>query len=188
MRTVIEQNELCRTYNFSSLITAEDTNNAIGDINRIIDSGNYFHNSPKFQTQTNVFGLQEAHWLKYRMTFLTSVFMYLGREARVANMMAWSFKTNNSTVENRDTYWHHHNKHSGQSLSGILYLQIPDDVTDFDTCGTEMAPNGPEGDGKFFIRPSYYTWLIYPSAVWHRPGIVQSDKWRYVLAADIDIL
>lgn len=188
MNRVIDQNELCRTYNYSSILTATDTTCAIGDINTIIDSGNYFTNSPRYQTKENVFGLPGEHWLKYRMTFLTSVFLYLGQEARVANMMAWSFKTNNSTVENRDAYWHHHDKHSGQSLSGILYLQIPSDVNDFDTCGTEMAPNGPEADGKFFIRPSYYTWMIYPSKIWHRPGIVQSDQWRYVLAADIDIL
>lgn len=188
MNTVIAQNELCKKYNFESFITAEDKNNAISDINRIIDSGNYFKNSPPYQTSVNLFGLQEPHWLKYRMTFLTSVFMYLGQEARVANMMAWCFKTNLSTVEDREQYWHHHNKHSGRSMSGIMYLHIPDDVQDFDTCGTEMAPNGPEGDGKFYIRPSFNTWLIYPSAVWHRPGIVQSDQYRYVLAVDIDIL
>jgi hypothetical protein len=156
MQTVIAQNELCKTYNFESFITAEDTKAAISDINTIIDSGNYFKNSPPFQTSVNLFGLQKAHWLKYRMTFLTSVFMYLGHEAQVSNMMAWSFKTNLSTVEDREKYWHHHNKHSGRSMSGIMYLHIPDDVKDFDTCGTEMAPNGPEGDGKFYIRPSYY--------------------------------
>jgi hypothetical protein len=101
-------------------------------------------------------------------------------------MMAWSFMTNLSTVEDRDKYWHHHDKHSGQSLSGIMYLSIPDDVEDFDTCGTEIAPNGPESDGKFYVKPSYYTWLIYPSNTWHRPGIVQSNKYRFILAADID--
>ena len=67
-----------------------------------------------------------------------------------------------------------------------MYLRIPDDVKDFDTCGTEMAPNGPESEGKFFIRPNYFTWMIYPSTIWHRPGIVQSDKYRFILAADID--
>jgi hypothetical protein len=67
-----------------------------------------------------------------------------------------------------------------------MYLHIPDDVGDFDTCGTEIAPNGPEADGKFFVRPSYYTWLIYPSETWHRPGIAQSDNYRFILAADVD--
>jgi hypothetical protein len=187
MNTVIDSNDLCRKYDYSSLITATENDTAIGIINSIIESGNYFKNSPPYQTQENIFARQEPVWLKYRMTFLTSVFLYLGHEARVANMMAWSFKTNLSTVEDRDSYWHHHNKHSGQSLSGIMYLHIPEDVTDRDTCGTEIAPNGPEGDGKFYIRPQYYTWVIYPSAVWHRPGIVQSNEYRYILAADVDI-
>ena len=67
-----------------------------------------------------------------------------------------------------------------------MYLHIPNDVADFDTCGTEMAPNGPESPGKFFVKPSYYTWLIYPSETWHRPGIAQSEQYRFILAADID--
>lgn len=176
---------LCRTYNYSSIITPEDTASAISDINTIIDSGNYFKNSPPFQTQQNLFGKQEQHWLKYRMTFLTSVFLYLGKEHRVSDMMAWSFKTNLDTVENRDAYWHHHHKHGVQGLSGIMYLHIPDDVKDLSTCGTEMAPNGPEGGDKFFIQPTEYCWHIYPSETWHRPGIVQSKQYRYILAADV---
>ena len=184
---IIDSNELCRKYDYSSLITATDTESAIGIIKNVIDSGNYFKNSPPFQTQENLFGRPEPVWLKYRMTFLTSVFLYLGQEHRVSNLMSWSFMTNLATQNpDRDTYWHHHNKHTGQSLSGIMYLHIPDDVEDFDTCGTEMAPNGPEADGKFYVRPSYYTWLIYPSNTWHRPGIVQSDQYRFILAADID--
>ncbi len=179
-------NNLVKQYDFSSFLTTDEINDAIGDINDIISQGNYFKNSPKYQTQQNLFAIQKPVWLKLRMSFLTSVFMYLGREHRVNNMMAWCFKTNNSTQENRDTYWHHHNKHSGNSISGIMYLHIPDDVIDLSTCGTEMAPNGPEGDGKFYAGPNDRTWNIYPSETWHRPGPVQSNKWRYVLAVDID--
>lgn len=186
MSTIIDSNDTFKKYDFSSIITEDDNWQAMKIIKDIIDSGNYFENSPPFQTKENLFGRDEAIWLKYRMTFLTSVFLYLGKERKVANMMAWSFMTNTDTQEDRDMYWHHHNKHSGQSLSGIMYLHIPSDVQDFDTCGTEMAPNGPEGDGKFFVRPSYYTWLIYPSTEWHRPGIAQSKDYRFVLAADID--
>jgi hypothetical protein len=186
MNTVIDSNEFCRKYDYSSLISATENESAINIIKSIIDSGNYFTNSPPYQTKENLFARPEAVWLQYRMTFLTSVFLYLGNEHRVSNMMAWSFMTNTATQEDRDTYWHHHDKHSGKSLSGIMYLHIPDDVADFDTCGTEIAPNGPDGPDKFFIRPSYYTWLIYPSATWHRPGIAQSEQYRFILAADID--
>jgi hypothetical protein len=71
-------------------------------------------------------------------------------------------------------------------MSGVLYLHIPEDVNDRDYCGTEMAPNGPNGEGKFFIRPSDFTWVVYPSNVYHRPGIVQSKDYRFVLAADVE--
>jgi len=117
------------------------------------------------------------------------VFMYLGREVKVSNMMAWSFMTNLEGAENRDNLWHHHwhpTHDAAKMLSGVLYLHIPDDVKDYDYCGTEMAPNGPDGEGKMFVKPAEYTWLIYPSDQWHRPGIVQSNQYRFILAADIE--
>jgi hypothetical protein len=49
-----------------------------------------------------------------------------------------------------------------------------------------MAPNGAQSAGKLFVKPSDYTWLMYPSNQWHRPGIVQSNEYRFILAADIE--
>ena len=189
MIPVIDQNDIFRKFDFSSIITTEDNNAAIGVINDIINSGNYFTNSPKYQTKENIFSRPEAVWLKYRMSFLFSVFMYLGREVRVSNMMAWSFMTNLEGAEDREKLWHDHwhPKNPGaKMMSGIFYLRIPEDVQDRDYCGTEMAPNGPTGDGKYFVRPSDFSWIIYPSNQWHRPGIVQSNNYRYVLAADVE--
>jgi hypothetical protein len=186
---VIDSNDIFRKFNFSSIITEQDNQEAIEIIKGIIASGNYFKNSPPYQTQENIFKRPEAVWLKYRMSFLFSAFMYVGREVRVSEMMAWSFMTNLSTVEDRDKYWHNHwhpKNPNSKMISGIMYLHIPSDVKDYDTCGTEMAPNGPTGDGKYFVRPSEYTWLMYPSDKWHRPGIVQSDEYRFVLAADVE--
>ena len=171
-------------YNYRSFITTQDDQEACAVVKSIIDSGDYFKNSPKFQTEQNLFGRDESIWLKYRMTFLTSVFMHLGSEHRVSNMMAWSFMTNVDTQEDRDRYWHHHDKHNGRGLSGIYYLDIPMDA-DWATSGTEMAPNGPEQDGKFWLEPKLGTWFIYPSDMWHRPGILSSKDYRFVLAADI---
>jgi hypothetical protein len=189
MYTVIDQNSTFRKFDFSSVITAEDNTLAIGTIKDIINSGNYFTNSPKYQTKENIFGRSEAIWLKYRMSFLFSVFMYLGREVKVGNMMAWSFMTNLEGAEDRETLWHHHwhpTNPDAKMLSGIFYLHIPSDVKDRDYAGTEMAPNGPEKDGKFFVSPTDYTWLIYPSKEWHRPGIVQSIDYRFILAVDVE--
>jgi hypothetical protein len=186
---VIDQNQVFRKFDFRSVISQQDNQEAISIIKSIIAEGNYFTNSPKFQTKENIFGRSEAVWLKYRMSFLFSVFMYLGREAKVSNMMAWSFMTSLKTAEDRETLWHNHwhpTDPSNKMISGIFYLHIPEDVKDRDYCGTEMAPKGPESDDKFFVKPSEFSWLIYPSDQWHRPGIVQSDQYRFVLAADIE--
>lgn len=186
---LVDQNDLVKKYDFSSVISLEDNIKAITTIQEIIGSGNYFKNSPKFQTQENLFARPESFWLKYRMSFLMSVFMYLGREARVANMMAWSFMTNLETAEDREKLWHDHwhpTHPDAKMISGIYYLHIPEDVKDRDYCGTEMAPKGPEGGDKYFITPADFTWVIYPSNTWHRPGIAQSNEWRFVLAADIE--
>lgn len=186
---VIDQDSTFRKFDFSSTITKNDNIEAMDVIKKVIASGNYFTNSPKYQTRENIFARPEAVWLKYRMSFLFSIFMYLGREVKVSNMMAWSFMTNLEGVEDREKLWHNHwhpnNQDSGM-LSGIFYLHIPEDVKDRDYAGTEMAPNGPTEEDKFYVRPTDYSWLIYPSDKWHRPGIVQSNDYRFILAADIE--
>jgi hypothetical protein len=186
---VIDQNEVFRKFDFSSVITKADNQAACEIIKGIIADGNYFTNSPKYQTKENIFSRQEAVWLKYRMSFLFSVFMYLGREVKVSNMMAWSFMTNLEGAEDREKLWHNHwhpKNPNNKMLSGIFYLHIPDDVKDRDYTGTEMAPDGPDGDSKFFVRPTDGSWLLYPSNQWHRPGIVQSNNYRFILAVDVE--
>ena len=186
---VIDHNDTFRKFNFRSLITEDDDLRACEIVKQIIAEGNYFTNSPKFQTKENIFKRQESVWLKYRMSFLFSVFMYLGREVKVGNMMAWSFMTNLEGAEDREKLWHEHwhpTTPNAKMLSGIWYLHIPNDVKDLDYCGTEMAPNGVNNDEKFFVRPTLGSWLIYPSNQWHRPGIVQSNQFRFILAADIE--
>lgn len=116
--------------------------------------------------------------------------MYLGREAQISNMMAWSFMTNLEGQEDRERLWHHHwhpSQEGVEMISGIYYVHIPDDVQDLDTCGTEFAPNGLEDPERFFVRPQMKSWLVYPSKTWHRPGIVQSNQYRFIVAADIEI-
>ena len=186
---VVDQTELVRKFNFSSAITEQDDAMACNIIKNIVADGNYFTNSPKFQTKENIFARPETVWLKYRMSFMFAVFMYLGREVKVSNMMAWSFMTNLQGAEDREKLWHNHwhpKNPDNKMLSGIYYLHIPDDVKDRDYCGTEIAPNGAEQEGKYFIKPAVGHWIIYPSDTWHRPGIVQSEHYRFILAADIE--
>jgi hypothetical protein len=189
MLPVIEENILVRKFNFSSIITKQDDSEACNVIKQIIADGNYFTNSPKYQTKENLFARTEPIWVKYRMSFLFSVFMYLGQEAKVSNMMAWSYMTNLEGAEDREKLWHHHwhpKNPDSKMLSGIFYLHIPEDVKDRDYCGTEIAPHGPEKDDKFFVRPNDGHWIIYPSSTWHRPGIVQSNQYRFILAVDVE--
>lgn len=189
MLKVIDQDSVFRKFDFSSIITEQDNKAACDIIKQIVADGNYFTNSPKFQTKENIFARTEPIWVKYRMSFLMSVFMYLGREVKVSNMMAWSYMTNLEGAEDREKLWHNHwhpQNPNSQMLSGIFYLHIPDDVKDRDYCGTEMAPNGPSNDGKFFVRPTDGNWLVYPSDKWHRPGVVQSNKYRFILAVDVE--
>jgi len=189
MLKVIDQDAVFRKFDFSSVITEQDNKEACGIIRDIVAAGNYFTNSPKFQTKENIFARSESIWVKYRMSFLMSVFMYLGREVKVNNMMAWSYMTNLEGAEDREKLWHDHwhpQTPNAKMMSGIFYLHIPSDVKDRDYCGTEMAPNGPENDGKFFVRPTDGNWLIYPSNQWHRPGIVQSHDYRFILAVDVE--
>lgn len=184
---VIDQDDVFKKFNFSSLITEKDNREACDIVKSIIADGNYFTNSPRFQTKENIFSRPESVWLKYRMSFLFSVFMYLGKEVRVSNMMAWSFMTNLECAEDREKLWHHHHHKSEKNMiSGIFYLHIPDDVRDKDYAGTEVSLDGPTGEQKMFVKPSEGHWLIYPSNIWHRPGIVQSNKYRFVLAADVE--
>ena len=184
---VVDQTQLVRKFNFSSVITEQDDAVACNIIKGIIADGNYFTNSPKFQTKENIFARPEPVWLKYRMSFMFSLFMYLGREVKVSEMMAWSFMTNLQGAENREKLWHNHwhpKNPNSKMFSGIYYLHIPNDVKDRDYCGTEIAPNGAKQDGKYFITPTAGHWIIYPSDTWHRPGIVQSTQYRFILAAD----
>ena len=173
---------IVKSFDYSSLITDNDEEDACRIIKGIIDSGNYFTNSPPYQTKENLFARPEAVWLKYRMTFLTSAFLYLGKEHKVANMQAWSFMTNKASQPDRNKLWHHHDKHGMKGLSGILYLHVPEITSE---AGTEMAPNGPEGADKFYVGPNKHTWNIYPSETWHRPGINSSNDYRYIIAVDV---
>jgi len=187
--TIVEQSDLFKKFDWNSIISQSDVDEAITIIENVIDSGNYWENSPKYQTKENLFARQEQCWLKFRMSFITSVFLSLGREAQVSNMQAWSFMTRKQDAEERSGLWHHHwnpKTPDGKIMSGIFYLKIPEDVEDRKLCGTEFAPNGPESGNKFFVPPSDFHWLVYPGSLYHRPGIPQSNDYRFILAADIE--
>ena len=144
-------------YNWNSLIDSDSRDRMVTNVDEIIASGNYFTNSPKFQTKTNVFGLPTSDWVNLKMSFIWSCFAFMNREVQIKNVQSWSFQTSLKT-----------------------------DVKDLNTAGTELAPNGVEGEGKYFAGWDTGHWMIYPGKIWHRPGILQSDSNRYIVAADME--
>ncbi len=116
--------------------------------------------------------------------------MYLDKEVKIKNMMSWVFMTNNETVEDRDNLWHNHhisdNNGTTGTLSGLWYVHIPK-VENQDITGTEFSENpAPNFDNTYYLKPNNLTWNIYPSKLWHRPGICDSKEYRFVFAADME--
>ena len=186
---IIENNEYIDQYNFSSLVNQQDMDELKSLSKEIIDSGNYFHNSPKFQTKENLFFRQDPVMLKMRQSFVYSCFMFLRREVRIKNMMSWVFMTNAKDSEDRDKMWHNHhvsdNDGTTDTVSGIWYVHIPLTANP-DITGTEFAMDYPNFNDTFFLKPNNLTWNVYPSKLWHRPGITDSDEYRFVFAADME--
>jgi len=187
---IIDSNEYIDKYDFSSLITHTDMTELKGVAKDIIDSGQYFKNSPKFQTMENLFARPEPVFLKMRQSFIYSCFMFLGREVRIKNIMSWVFMTSAAWPEDRDKLWHNHhvsdNNGTTDTVSGIFYVHIPKDVTDYRIAGTEFALNYPNFEQTTFVTPKELTWIVYPSKLWHRPGITDSNEYRFVFAADME--
>ena len=84
---VVDNNEYIDLYNFSSLITEDDNKEIMTISKSIIDSGNYFTNSPKYQTKENLFFRSETVFLKMRQSFIYSCFMFLGKEVKIKNII-----------------------------------------------------------------------------------------------------
>jgi hypothetical protein len=184
---IITSDDTFEKYDFSSILNEKDKHQAISIISELIDSGIYFTNGPLYQTKSNLFGRNEDCWLKLRMSFIFSCFMYLKTEVQIKHISAWGVKTSNAIVEDREDLWHEHQiSKQNKAISGILYLHIPDDVENFDLAGTEFAPNGLEDPERLFLRPDPWSWFIYPSNVYHRPCPPTSSQFRYIVAADME--
>jgi len=173
-------------YDWTSLIDSNARESMRKDIDLLIRNGDYWKNSPPFQTNVNIFGLPDQNWNNLKMSFIWSAFAYMKREAQIKTIKSWGYKTNVDTQENRDTYWHQHNRPECITLSGVFYLELPQGV-DETTSGTEFAPNGPENHDYFFAPAKVGNWIIFPGKSWHRPGILTSKEWRYIVAADMEI-
>ena len=170
-------------YDWNNLIDETQRTKMCNVVDMGIKAGKFWHNSPKYQTNWNVF----QDFTDLKMSFIWSAFRFLGREVQIKNIQSWSFQTSLKHAEDRDKLWHHHNHNPAtKTVSGVYYMHLPEDVKDLETAGTELAPVSPEGEGNFFVPWKTGHWMIYPGAIWHRPGIVQSLDDRYIVAADME--
>jgi len=100
------------------------------------------------------------------------------------------FMTNNETQVDREDLWHNHhvsdNDGTTDTVSGIWYVHIPKDITNQELSGTEFSLNCPNRDNDFYLTPKDLTWIVYPSKLWHRPGITDSSEYRFIFAADME--
>jgi hypothetical protein len=97
--------------------------------------------------------------------------------------------TNSETADDREQFWHNHhvsdNNGTTDTVSGVWYAHIPV-TTNPDISGTEFSLNFPNHDNDFYLKPKNLTWNVYPSKIWHRPGITDSTEFRFVFAADME--
>tara|TARA_B110000971_G_scaffold211320_1_gene239523 strand:+ start:1504 stop:2058 length:555 start_codon:yes stop_codon:yes gene_type:complete len=181
--------EIHEYYDWNNLINRGSRMSMCNDVNTLISQGNVWTNSPKYQTNVNMFGLANENWTNLKMSFIFSCFAFMKREVKIKNIQSWSYRTSLKDAEDRDTLWHHHDHNPDTTtVSGVYYMHLPiaGEVVGPQTAGTELAPNGPEGDGKYFTPWREGHWMIYPGKIWHRPGILHTDEDRYIVAADME--
>jgi hypothetical protein len=173
-------------YDWNNLINQPQRQLMVTDIKQVISQGQFWKNSPRFQTDINIFSLPGEHWTNLKMSFIWSVFAYLKRDVPIKAVKSWGYMTSlNYTVEDRDTYWHTHTRPDATVISGVYYLQMPQGI-DLQTAGTEFAPQGPQNPDRVFADAKPGHWIIWPGSAWHRPGILQSQEDRFIVAADLE--
>ena len=115
---------MLNTYDWEKLITEEDRFALQQDITQIIVQGDWYENSPKYQTKMDVFSIKRAHWSKLRMSFFWSCFAYLGKEVRIESLKSWGMITSSKWSEDRDNLWHDHAWYNSpadaKKLSGVF--------------------------------------------------------------------
>lgn len=173
-------------YDWTSLINAAARKRMVTNIDTVIANGDYWKNSPPYQTNINIFGLPSEDWINLKMSFIWSCFAYMKQERQIKSIKSWGYKTNIDTQENRDNYWHQHLRDDSLVLSGVFYLHLPEDEEFAYLGGTELAHDKPEGKTEYCPGRLGH-WIIFPGKTWHRPGILESNEWRYIVAADMEI-
>jgi hypothetical protein len=148
---------------------------------------------PKHQCKPILFDkrlpfVQQPHWQKLSMSFVQCINDY---NQTVTNMIhnqelltlfgtrAWFYK---NRQESNLVAQQRHN-HTPSYLSGVFYLRIPGDLNTGGTCFYD--PRGSNASKTHFVVPPILlTWIIFPGWLEHAPERINSNEWRYTIAAD----
>ena len=76
-------------YDWTNLLSQRDIDSMCNEVDTGIRAGKFWHNSPKYQTNWNVF----QNFTDLKMSFIWSCFRFLGREVQIKNIQSWSFQT-----------------------------------------------------------------------------------------------
>ena len=112
-------------FDWNMLIGNDSRQRIRAEIKDGIDAGRFWENSPKYQTNWNVFGTATEDFINLKMSFIWSCFAYLKREVQIKQIQSWSYMTSLKYPEDRDTLWHHHNHNDATiTVSGVYYLSL----------------------------------------------------------------
>lgn len=147
---------------------------------------------PRYQTYAVLFkDSAPPIWQKLRQSFIDSCRLYINtvenfvnnpKQIDIHSVRAWCYKSNASTIPDKINPMH---THRPSFLSGVFYLKIP--VGRNHTVGTEFGdPLGlPLGHNRDVIVTNEEScWTIFPGWMPHRAKQIESEEWRYVIAAD----
>ena len=81
-------------YDWNHLITRNQRSIMCDGINELIAKGNVWTNSPKYQTNVNIFGLPTEQWTNLKMSFIWSCFAFMKQERQIKNIQSWSYRKN----------------------------------------------------------------------------------------------
>ena len=165
----------------SDVITEEQRQTALAELSRMFATGDYVQapEKPSFQTGQHLFSKQE--FLPFRKTFIKACVEQVpfNRATFMVDSVCSCYMDywDNYKLKDREAQWHFH-EHA--YFSGIYYLEVPESM-DPSICGTEFR------DPDIYMEPRRGHWLIFPGRTLHRPGVVNTNDKRYVLAADFRI-
>jgi hypothetical protein len=191
---------IIKRYDISDQITGSEIESMISDIDDIhenhielmqIDDLTVRHQCKPILFHEKYPYVQKTYWKKLADTFIACAEDYNRtvtelvpnqNSMMLTGIRAWFYKSCRKTWTEYPSRPEHN--HRPSYLSGVFNLRIPGDLT---TGGTEFCdPRGPgmRNMRNVTLQPIPLTWIIFPGWLDHSAGRVDSDEWRYTIAAD----